>query len=94
MKKSLLRFIRWLGFGIFLTASSSLVIAQSDEEEEVYELSPFVVETDEDEGYRATATLAGTRVRTDLRDLAASISVVTKQFLEDTNATDSSDLLV
>jgi len=57
-------------------------------------LSPFVVESSEDNGYQATATLAGTRVRTDLKDLASSISVVTQQFLQDTGSKNSADLLV
>jgi len=57
-------------------------------------LSPFVVEANEDKGYTATSTLAGTRVRTDLKDIASSISVVTEQFLKDTGATNNSDLLV
>ena len=63
-------------------------------EEETVELSPFVVSADEDEGsYLATATLAGSRVRTDLKDVASSISVVTSQFLKDTGATNNQSLL-
>lgn len=58
-------------------------------------LSPFVVDAAADQtGYSATSTLAGTRVRTDLKDLASSISVVTQQFLQDTNSRNSRDLLV
>src|SRR5262245_32692612 len=41
-------------------------------------LSPFEVVAEEDSGYKATSTLAGTRLRSELKDLAASISVVTK----------------
>lgn len=62
-------------------------------DEDVFELSPFTIETDEDDGYQATATLAGTRVRTDLKDIASSISVVTKAFLDDTGATSNESLL-
>ncbi|HUJ45384.1 MAG TPA: TonB-dependent receptor plug domain-containing protein, partial [Opitutaceae bacterium] len=64
------------------------------ESENVVVLSPFVVEATEDTGYQATSTLAGTRVRTDLKDLASSISVVTQQFLQDTGAKNNADLLV
>jgi hypothetical protein len=64
------------------------------ENETVIALSPFVVETSEDNGYQASATLAGTRVRTDLKDLASAISVVTQQFLQDTGSKNSADLLV
>jgi outer membrane receptor protein involved in Fe transport len=57
-------------------------------------LSPFSVRADRDFGYRATNTLAGTRLRSELKDLAASISVVTKEFMDDVNATDLTSLLV
>jgi hypothetical protein len=62
-------------------------------EDEVLILSPFEVSTAKDTGYTATDTLAGTRVRTDLRDIASSLSVVTAQFLRDTGATSNSTLL-
>ena len=63
--------------------------------EEVVELSPFVVDASADaNSYRATSTLAGTRVRTDLKDVASAISVVTQQFLQDTGAKNNADLLV
>ncbi|HUL52536.1 MAG TPA: TonB-dependent receptor plug domain-containing protein [Opitutaceae bacterium] len=58
-------------------------------------LSPFVVEATEGQAeYRADSTLAGTRVRTELKDLASSLTVVTAQFLRDTGATNSQTLLV
>jgi hypothetical protein len=63
-------------------------------EEPVVELSPFVVTSSDNKGYQATSTLAGTRLRTELRDLGNAISVVTKEFMEDVNAGDVSDLLV
>ncbi len=62
--------------------------------EETVKLSPFVVSAEEDTGYQATATLAGTRVRTDLKDVASSISVVTEQFLRDTNVRNAQELLI
>ena len=61
---------------------------------DVYELSPFTVVGEEDTGYMATSTLAGTRIRSDLKDVAASISVATKEFMNDVNATSAQDLLV
>jgi hypothetical protein len=64
-----------------------------DETEAPMVLSPFVVEATEDSGYQANSTLAGTRVRTDLKDVASSISVVTQQFLQDTGAKDNQTLL-
>jgi outer membrane receptor protein involved in Fe transport len=61
--------------------------------EEMVKLSPFVVETTEGTGYRAESTLAGTRVRTDLKDVASSISVATADFLRDIGATNNQTLL-
>ena len=49
-------------------------------------MEPFTVTAGEDKGYTATSTLAGTRVRTDLKDIGSSISAVTDQFLKDTGA--------
>ncbi len=58
-------------------------------------LSPFVVDSAEDKGsYKANSTLAGTRVRTNLSDVASAISVVTAQFLQDTGAKNQEDLLI
>ncbi|MDA0350174.1 MAG: TonB-dependent receptor plug domain-containing protein [Verrucomicrobia bacterium] len=78
---------------IGIAALSNQTLAQEDVDEEVYDLSPFTVDATEDTGYVATATLAGTRVRTDLKDLGAAISVYTQEFMEDTAATDAATLL-
>ena len=59
---------------------------------EVIELSPFKVSTEKDSGYFAENTLAGSRMKTNLADIAASISVVTKQQMEDTAAIDINDV--
>lgn len=61
-------------------------------EGQAIELSPFQVTSSQNDGYRATATMSGTRLKTDLADLAASISVVTKQQLEDTASVDINDI--
>ena len=57
-------------------------------------LSPFIVAGERDTGYAASDTLAGTRLRTNLKDIAASVSVITKEFFEDLALTGTSDLLV
>ena len=49
-------------------------------------LSPFEVTTERDRGYIATNTLAGSRLNTSLRNTPASISVLTKDFLDDIGA--------
>ena len=86
----------------FLTSGPSLLAQAKDpvkdlrktSEEEPLVLTPFIVESEQLEGYEATSTLAGSRVRTDLKDVASAISVVTKQFLKDTAVTSNQDLLV
>ncbi len=65
----------------------------SQPQEEVVQLSPFEVSSSSNVGYQATDTLAGTRIRTDLKDVASSISVVTKEFMQDVGATDNGTLL-
>jgi outer membrane receptor protein involved in Fe transport len=62
--------------------------------DEVLALDPFVVSADEDEGYAARYTLAGTRIRTDVRDVGSSITTLTTKFLKDTNSTNIVDVLV
>jgi hypothetical protein len=57
-------------------------------------LSPFVVTAEEDAGYVATSTMAGTRIRTNLRDVGSAISVLTEQFFKDTGATSAESTLV
>lgn len=58
----------------------------------IVQMSPFEVSSSQDRGYQATAAMSGTRLNTKLDDLAASISVVTKQQIEDTASTDINDI--
>ena len=64
----------WL-LGVILPVALPLAIqAQEDDEEDVFEMSPSSVEANEDDGYRAQITLAGSRIRTPVRDMGASIA--------------------
>ncbi|HEY3757098.1 MAG TPA: TonB-dependent receptor plug domain-containing protein [Opitutaceae bacterium] len=76
------------------TTTTTTTTSNNSAEEQAILLNPFVVSSSDDQGYRATSTLAGTRVRTDLNDLASSISVVTGKELQDLGATGNEDLLV
>ena len=67
---------------------------QAAKDGEIVSLSPFEVTSDKDVGYAATASLSGTRIRTELRDLGSSISVVTREFIDDSAVTGIADLLV
>ncbi len=60
---------------------------------EIVELSPFTVNTSSDLGYVAENTLAGSRLNTKLRDTASSVSVFTKEFLDDLAITDLTQLM-
>ena len=84
----------WIIAAGLLVLSPFFALAQEEEDEaEVYELSPFVIEDSEIQGYLATTTLAGTRIKTNLKDVGASISVLTSEFMEDLGSTDASTLL-
>jgi len=76
-----------------LAVASAPSVSAQDKGEEVYELSPFTVDGSSDVGYRATSTLAGTRLNTQLKDVGAAISVMTKELFDDIGATDSTTLL-
>jgi outer membrane receptor protein involved in Fe transport len=57
------------------------------------ELSPFEVNTSRDVGYAAENTLAGSRLNARLRDTAGSVSVFTREFLDDLAITDLQGVL-
>lgn len=58
-------------------------VRQRGEEDEIFELPPFTVEVGPEEGYLASSTLAGSRIKTESRDIGESISVVTEEIMED-----------
>ncbi len=61
-------------------------------DKDIVALSPFTVKSEKDSGYFAENTLAGSRLNTNLADLASSITVVTKQQMEDTGSLDINDV--
>jgi len=77
-------------------AGSGALNAQdaSGDGDDIFELSPFTVDASDQDGYRANNTLAGTRIKTPLKDLGSAIQVVTEEFLEDTGVTGIDDLLL
>ncbi|MCF3650263.1 TonB-dependent receptor plug domain-containing protein [Synoicihabitans lomoniglobus] len=71
------------------------VASQEDiDDENVVVLSPFEVTGDSDVGYQSTSTLAGTRLRTEMRDIGSSISIVNEEFLRDTGSNNLEDVLI
>lgn len=76
------------------TAGAVTTTAPSASRDEVVELTPFQVSADADRGYYAANTLSGTRINSKLEDLGASISVVTKQQMQDFALLDINDVFL
>jgi len=62
---------------------------------DVVKMSPFEVQaSDKDIGYYSQNTLAGTRLNSKLEDIGASITVVTKQQMQDTSSVNFNDMFL
>jgi outer membrane receptor protein involved in Fe transport len=72
-------------------AQSTVLPAAPKAAEEVVRLSPFEVVA-ETKGYFSANTVSGTRLNSKLEDIGASISVVTKQQMEDLGLLDVNDV--
>ena len=70
------------------TVAPAAAKTEAKEEDKVLVLSPFVVSTEADTGYRATNSISGTRLNTAIKDTPMPIEVITRQFIDDTGATD------
>lgn len=67
----------------------------SEAEKDVTVMSPFLVQSSSNDiGYYAENTLAGSRLNTNIGDLAASITVVTRQQMLDTGSIDLNDVFL
>jgi hypothetical protein len=54
--------------------------------DETVTLTPFEVAAGSEEGYLATQTLSGTRMKTDLKDIGSALTVFTEQLMDDLGA--------
>jgi outer membrane receptor protein involved in Fe transport len=77
----------------FSFACATYVGWAQQEEDEVFELSPFTVDSSTDEGYYASQSMAGGRLSGSLKDTGAAVQVITKEFMEDLGATGVEELL-
>jgi len=75
------------------TGAPNLSAQEGGDNKEIFELSPFMVSSDDDAGYRATSTLAGSRLNMQLKDVGSAVSVMTEEFMDDTGATNAGTLL-
>ena len=69
--------------GASLFAQQATETANTEDSEETIVLNPFVIEADTETGWVATQSLAGSRLNTDLKDIAAPIEVLTKDFMDE-----------
>lgn len=85
-----------------LIATSGMIFAQSasraadapSSTTETIELSPFIVSETDETGWIANETLAGTRLRTEYKDLGNQIETLTKDFMRDLGVTSFEDALI
>ena len=61
--------------------------------EEVFELSPFEINTSNDRGYYATNAISGSRISVAIQEMPLTIEVITSEFIEDTGSSDLRDSL-
>ncbi len=94
MKKQLATYFN-KSTAVFITGTLSVLSlsAQDDESEQFVELSPFYVDGSQDSGYRATNSISGTRLNMAIKDLPMPLEVVTREFIDDTGATDLREAL-
>src|SRR3954466_7498880 len=62
--------------------------APLEEKDKTIVLSPFVVDASQDQGYRATNSISGSRLNTPIKDLPMSLEVITSEFMKDIGAND------
>ncbi|WP_221033195.1 TonB-dependent receptor plug domain-containing protein [Actomonas aquatica] len=92
LSRSLLSLAFAISAPVFAQSANDAGSAEEAGEDDIITLTPFQVDTTQDQGYFAQNTLAGSRMRTNVADLAASITVITAQQLEDTASTDINDV--
>lgn len=82
-----------LGVSPLAAQTTANATAPQPKDDSLLELSPFVVTGSDDEGYVARETLAGSRLKTSLRDVSSQVSVMTPEFLQDVGAVTLTDAL-
>lgn len=75
-----------------LATAFSQDLAVSNEEEEIFELSPFTISSSEETGYRAKHSLDGTRMKLSLDDISTPMDIITMEMMDDFNITRQEDL--
>ena len=68
--------------------------AGSAAQQEVLELSPFQVTAEAFKGYYASQTLAGSRLKMNVDEIASSVQIITPEFMQDVGATNLNQLFL
>ncbi|MCG8527187.1 MAG: hypothetical protein MI748_12455 [Opitutales bacterium] len=89
-KKGFLKFL----LAMLPVATPVALPAQEEADQDIYELSPFIVDTTDDIGYLANNTLAGSRLNAKLTDIANAVEVFTPELIGDLAAFTEEDLMV
>jgi outer membrane receptor protein involved in Fe transport len=87
------RFKKISQVALSLVATALASAQESDSQEDVFELTPFVVTENSEVGYLATETLSGTRIRSKLGDVGSSLDAITEEVLKDIGASDIYDAI-
>lgn len=80
---------------LILIPTMGMPLLAQDEQatDEIFELSPFEVNTARDVGYLSTNSTAGTSLNTQLKDLPMSVQVINQEFISDLGATNLEESL-
>ncbi len=76
-----------------LASLAAIPLQAVEKEPEEVVLNPFVVTADATNGYYASETLSGTQLKSQVRDLANPISILTEEFMKDIGAVNYQDAL-
>jgi len=68
---------------VFATSPLFALAAQPAAGDPAVQLDPFVVSQETTKGYAATSSLSATRINTPVREIPATINIVTKEFMAD-----------
>src|ERR1043166_2753317 len=88
----------WLPIGLCAAIAGSSLAQNapsppSSARDETVMLSPFVLQEDQDTGYAPNETLSGTRLRTQTKDVASAMTIVTPDLMKDLGAFNYNDVL-
>lgn len=68
-------------------------MSSASAQDDIFELAPFVVTTENDKGYLAGNSVSATRIDTPIKDLPFAVNAFTDQFIDDTAARDLFDIV-